>query len=242
VTARGLEDDRRWMIVDDAGRFVSQREEPRLALVEVGLREGTMHLSAPHARSIAIEAAIARGEPTRVEIWDDGVEALVHPEGSAWLSRWLGGRVRLVYMPDGSRRAVETPYGREGDVVSFADGYPLLLASEASRADLERRAGVPIVMERFRPNVVVSGAEPWAEDGWSALEIGGLSFRAPKPCARCAITTIDPETAAIGKEPLRTLARFRNVGGKVLFGVNLVPDRLGELRVGDRVAPLPLER
>jgi uncharacterized protein len=184
------------------------------------------------------------GDPARVTVWGDEVEALAHREGSAWLAAFLGRDARLVYMPEGALRRVSPARSRPGDVVSFADGYPLLLASEASLVDLGQRiasnGGSPVPMTRFRPNVVVSGAPPWDEDTWSTLTLGQLSFRAPKLCDRCVITTIDPATGEAHNEPLRTLATFRrwaSASGSmgVWFGVNLVPDGEGTLAVGDPV-------
>lgn len=242
VGRRGIEDDRRWMIVDASGRFVSQREDARLALVGVELEGDRLRLSAPGAPALDMPARIAEGARVSVSVWRSDVEALVHPGASAWLSAHLGTELRVVYMPDDVRREVNPAYARAGDVVSFADGYPLLLATRESLADLEARAGIALEMRRFRPNVVVEGAAAWAEDGWSRLRIGGVTLRAPKPCDRCVVTTIDPATGVAGKEPLRTLATFRRVESKVLFGVNLIPE-LGdhdavEIAVGDSVEVL----
>jgi uncharacterized protein YcbX len=141
----------------------------------------------------------------------------------------------MLYMPDSERRAVNPNRARPGDIVSFADGYPLLLISEGSLADLNRRLEAPLEMRRFRPNLVISGCEPYAEDGFAALSIGGVTFRGVKRCERCVVTTIDPATAEQSKEPLRTLARYRQSDGKVWFGMNLIHDLPGTLRLGDAV-------
>jgi uncharacterized protein len=159
-----------------------------------------------------------------------------------------GEPVRLVYLDDPMRRRPNPAYSREGDRVSFADGYPLLLTGEGSLRELNDliaagplAAEGPLPMRRFRPNVVVAGAPPWAEDGWRLLRIGDVVFRAVKGCDRCVLTTIDPDTAVKGKEPIATLARCRRWDGKVWFGVNLIPDspgRTGAIRVGDPVQVL----
>lgn len=240
VGARGIDDDRRWMIVDRDGAFVTQREEPRLALVDVALEEGLLRLAAPGTDDVLVPSRLAAGPRVTVRVWRSTVDAIPHEGASAFFSRFLGREVRAVYMPDDVRRAIDPVFSREGDVVSFADGYPLLAATRASLDDLSARLEVPLSMARFRPNVVVEGSAPWEEDRWAAITIGEVRFRAPKPCDRCSITTIDPATGRIGKEPLRTLATFRRRDGKVLFGVNLIPDLAldasAEIAVGDPVA------
>ncbi len=247
VGARGLEHDRRWMVVDAAGRFVTQRTAPRLAQVDVALEGDRLRVSHPTQADLVLPALLHDGPRAAVEVWGSPVEACVDREGSAWMSALLGDPLRLVCMPDDAKRPVDPAYGRDGDIVSFADGFPLLLTSESSLDDLSRRAGMPLEMSRFRPNLVVAGAPAWAEDGWPELEVGPLRFRAPKPCARCVITTLDPRTGEAGKEPLRTLASFRRREGGVMFGINLVPelapDASVELVVGAAVsASAPLAR
>ncbi|GAB4217218.1 MAG: MOSC domain-containing protein [Sandaracinaceae bacterium] len=244
VERRGLRHDRRFMIVDDAARFVTQREEPALARVAVAL-EGSLLVVAVdghgEARTDATPTEASLGPPARVTVWNSTVDAFEVPMLSAFFASFLGREVRCVYMPESVRRALSPAHARPGDVVSFADGYPLLVANEGSRLDLEARAGVPLEMARFRPNLVVSGAPAWEEDRWGRIRVGPLWLRVAKPCARCVMTTLDPRTGAVGKEPLRTLAAFRRVDGEVTFGLNLVPE-LDDcsppptLRVGDPVA------
>lgn len=245
VERLGLEHDRRWMIVDPSGAFVTQREEPRLARVEVDLVGDQLRVRAPGASELVMPLSIGDGAPIEVTIWGTRVHALAHEEGGVWFSAYLGRPVRLVHMHDGHARPLAPKHAREGDVVSFADGFPLLLASEASLDDLNARAGQPLSMARFRPNVSVAGFEPWAEESWSRIRIGQVVFRAPKLCERCPITTIDPETGVMGKEPLRTLATFRKRDNKVWFAINLVPElpegRAAEIRLDDAVEPDPAE-
>ena len=238
VTRRGLALDRRWMIVErEGGRFVSQREEARLALVDVAVREGALALSAPGMGALALPVAHDEGARRDVTVWRTTVPAAVHREGSEWMSAYLSRALDLVYLPDDVHREINPKYAAPGDHVSFADGYPLLLASEGSLADLNARLAAPLPMRRFRPNVTISGAAAWDEETWPSVRIGALSFRAPKPCERCVVTTIDPATAEKGPEPLRTLAAYRNREGAVWFGMNLVPDAEGQLAIGDVVLP-----
>ncbi len=232
VERRGLAGDRRWMLVGEDGVFVTQREEPRLCLVRTALAGEKLTL-AYDGEELAVPRALASGEPARVRVWSSDVDALEHLAARAWTSRVLGRPGRLVFMPEAALRPIKSDRAAPGDIVSFADGFPVLLMSMESVGELERRAGQPFEMRRFRPNVVVDGAAPFAEDAWTRLAIGAATFRAPKACERCIVTTVDPSTAARGAEPLRTLATFRKWDNAVWFGVNLVPDTLGALRVGD---------
>lgn len=235
VLASGLRHDRRFMVVDAAGTFVSQRTHPRLALVGAEIRGETLALTTD-AGATEIPLAPRDGARRRVRIWDDECEAIVI-EGDAprLLSEHLGAPSSLVYMPDDVVRPVEAPHGRAGDRVGFADAYPVLLASLASLADLNARLDEPVPMTRFRPNLVVAGGDAYDEDRFDAIRVGALTFRMPKRCSRCQVTTVDQATAAVGKEPLRTLARHRTEGNKVYFGQNLIPDSEGVVAVGDRV-------
>jgi hypothetical protein len=246
----GLGGDRRWMLVDDGGRLVTAREEPRL--LGVGARvigEGKLTVTGPHAAAMSVTGA--SGEPVPVQVWNDVVLAR-HPSDDAdtWFGKLLEREVRLVWLDDPMRRNVDPRYGRPGDQVSFADAFPLHLTATASLRQLNDwivdEAGVrdepppmsPLPMRRFRPSVVVDTEVPFDEDRWTRLRIGTVAFRAVKRCDRCVLTTIDPETLESGKEPIRTLARHRRWDGKVWFGVNLVPDGVGTISVGDDVTVL----
>jgi len=239
VERRGLAGDRRWMLVDGDGTFLSQRSHPRLALIGVKRTDEGLRLTAPDQESIDVVQPGASVERRTVTVWGDAVEAALASDAAhAWCAAFLETDVRLVYMPEASRRAVDAEYAtRDDDVVSFADGYPLLLTTTASLADLNDRLDAPLPMDRFRPNVVVDGTAAWAEDAWRRIRIGAVTFRAVKPCGRCAVTTTDQQTAARGKEPLKTLATFRRGAdtGMVYFGWNLIPEAPGRLRVGDAV-------
>jgi uncharacterized protein YcbX len=235
VVERGFEADRRWMIVNAAGTFVTQREVPRLALVTTALDGESLRIAASGLRSLVVPRNYDSGKTRTVRVWNDQSLACTHSEGSVWFSQFLGAPHELVYMPDAQRRQVNPARAQPGDIVSFADGYPFLLISEASLADLNRRLSEPVPMERFRPNIVVSGSEPFAEDEFSRVRLGDISFRGVKRCDRCSVTTVDLETGERSKEPLRTLATFRLQDSKVWFGMNLIHDDRGLLRVGDRV-------
>ena len=243
VQRRGLAGDRRWMLVDDEGTFLSQRSHPRLALVQVETTSDGLRLSAPDQPPIDVPRPNGSVATETVTVWGDAVDAaLALSDAHAWCSAFLDEDVRLAYMPAASHRAVDAEYAVQGDdIVSFADGYPLLLTTTASLADLnDRLSGEALPMNRFRPNVVVDGTDAWAEDAWRRVRIGNVVFRSVKPCGRCAVTTTDQQTAARGTEPLATLATFRRDAGtgKVYFGWNLIPEASGRLRVGDAVEVL----
>jgi uncharacterized protein YcbX len=235
VVARGFDADRRWMIVDEAGRFVTQREVPRLALVKTAFDGGSIRLEAPGLPPLILPRSYEAGTARPVQVWSDQSLGCAHPEGSAWFSAFLAETHELVYMPDAHHRQVNPARARPGDIVSFADGYPFLLISDASLDDLNRRLDMPLPMERFRPNIVIGGTKPFAEDEFGHVRLGEISFRGVKHCDRCSVTTVDLETGERGKEPLRTLATFRLWDSKVWFGMNLIHDSLGVLRVGDAV-------
>ncbi|MFF7440225.1 MOSC N-terminal beta barrel domain-containing protein [Streptomyces sp. NPDC008122] len=243
----GLAADRRWTVVDAANKVVTQRRHPRMALATAEpLPGGGVSLSAPGHARLEVEVPTPRPvSPTvTVEIFDKFVEAVpADPAAAAWLSAYLESDVRLVHMdaPE-HRRPVDPDYALPGETVSFADGYPLLVTTTASLDALNSliaqgdHAGEgPLPMNRFRPNLVIEGTAPWAEDGWKRLAVGEVTFRVARPCGRCVVTTTDQLTAERGKEPLRTLAKHRTSGGRVNFGQNLVPEHTGTVRVGDAV-------
>jgi uncharacterized protein YcbX len=236
----GLAGDRRWLLVDADCRFISQREHASLARLVVAYGPGRgVTVSSDGWRPLFVAAPEAAGM-LKVTVWKSTVPAAAAgPEADAWFSAYLGEPVRLVYLDDPTRRAVDPEFGRDGDVVSFADGYPLLLTSTASldrlgdwlAAEGER----PVPMNRFRPSVVVTGGEPWAEDRWRRLRIGAVPFRVVKPCGRCVVTTTDQATGERGTQPLKILGARRRFGQSLVFGQNLIPDSPGLIRVGDPV-------
>ncbi|MEV5349410.1 MOSC domain-containing protein [Streptomyces achromogenes] len=243
----GLAGDRRWTLIDDGGKVVTQRESPRLALAAAEpLAGGGIRLSAPGRPPLTVEVPEPSGT-VLVDVFRTKVEAVPAAAAAhAWCSAYLGTEVRLVHMDDPAvRRPVDPEYALPGETVSFADGFPLLVTTAASLealnsaiADGPHAHEGPLPMNRFRPNLVVAGTEPWAEDDWIQISVGDVVFRATKPSARCVVTTTDQDTAARGREPLFTLARHRRRDGKVLFGLNLVPVTPGTVGVGDPVRVL----
>lgn len=243
VVPGGLEGDRRYMIIDETGRMVTRREEARLAEFAIAPSVSGFSVLTQGPREVPLELPEkwedAPGEfsdTIECSVWSDQPLSRLHKEGSRWFSRALGRAVRLVYLPDESLRQVNPARSKPGDVVSFADGYPLLLASESSLAELNSRLPTPIGMERFRPNVVVSGAPSFAEDEWATITLGTIRCAVPKLCDRCVVTTITEGTGEKGKEPLRTLATFRRWNGAVWFGANIIPSSAGILRIGESVS------
>jgi uncharacterized protein YcbX len=232
----GLRYDRRFMVVDQSGEFLSQRSHARLALVAPGIENDVLRVEAPGMPSLELPLAPRPTVATRVTVWNDTCVATWLGEAAAkWFSDFLGESCSLVYMPADTVRPANPAYDPVGSRVSFADAFPFLLISEESLADLNRRLAEPVPMNRFRPNLVVVGAGPYEEDRWKRIEIGGITLRIVKPCARCLIPTTDQTTAIRSKEPLRTLATYRNVEGKVMFGQNVVHEGRGRLSVGDQV-------
>ena len=237
----GLAGDRRWLLVDSDCRFVSQREHPALARLDVRYGPGADIIASSDGYP-AVRVAVPGESPEllKVTVWGCTVlSAAAGSEADAWFSDYLGEKVRLVFLDDPTRRAVDPDYGANGDVVSFADGYPLLLTNTGSLDQLGEwltAAGdQPVPMNRFRPNVVVSGDQPWAEDRWRRIRIGTVSFRVVKPCGRCVVTTTDQFTGVRGTQPLRMLAARRRFGQKLVFGQNIIPDSPGLIRVGDPI-------
>jgi uncharacterized protein YcbX len=238
----GLAGDRRWFPVEPDGAAITQRELPVLTQIQPTLLPGGLRLAAPGRPDLTLTETA--GDYLEVRLWRSRFKvSAAGPEADAWLSEVAGRPLRLVWMDDPARRPVNPEYGRPGDVVSAADGYPLLVTNTASLAQLNDWIiegdpdEQPVPMTRFRPNVVVDGAPAWAEDGWLGrrLRIGAVAFRVVKPCARCVMTTNNQETGERGREPLRTLGRTRNIEQNLLFGMNMIPDGTGALRVGDPV-------
>lgn len=241
LTRFGPEGDRRWMLVDDQGRFLTQRQIARLCLLEAELIPGGLRLRRPDGE--LRDVAEPQGEGVTVQVWDDRVPALVADAGANdWLSAWLGVSCRLVFMPETVQRPVDAHYAGAGHTVGFADGFPYLLITEASLAALVDGMAAPVPMVRFRPNIVVAGATPFAEDGWRRLRIGEAEFELVKPCSRCAIPSIDPATAQKDNAILTRLReQRRREDGKVYLGQNVIatPASLGAvIRVGDPVTVL----
>lgn len=237
VERMGLERDRRLMIVTPEGEFLTQRQIPKLALVNPVLNDGVLTLSAPSMDSIQI-AVRSSGHSWPVNIWKSkDVQAIDQGEEAVeWLSNFLETSVRLVHIADGYKRIVNQDYAiNADDHTGFADGYPILLISEESLQDLNSRLDSQLPMNRFRPNIVVKGCDPFAEDTWNQIRIGDVKLAIVKPCARCEVTTIDKETLERKKEPLKTLGKYRKHALGAIFGQNVIPLNSGRLRLGMNV-------
>jgi hypothetical protein len=244
----GLGGDRRWMVADEAGEAITAREHPHMVLIRPELTDGGLRVTAPGQPPLCVgRPAAPEAAPLPVSVWGRGLLGQFAGEAAAaWFTAVIGVPSRLVYLADPTQRQPNQRFAAPTDSVMFADGYPVLLASQSSLDRLNelvaagpRAAEGPLSMTRFRPGLVVSGAAPWAEDGWRRLRIGAASFRAVKGCDRCVLTLVDPQTAERGKEPIATLARYRRWDGKTWFGMNLIPDTPGAvIRVGDEVEVL----
>ena len=227
--------DRRWMLVDDEGRFVTQRKFPQLALVKPRIDGVRVSVDVPGEGVFLLQPAAER---IHVQVWRDQVEAVSGPvAASAAISRFCGQSFRFVYMPDDSVRRIDPAHVPETRRVGFADGFPFLITNQASLDELNSRLEQPVTMTRFRPNIVVDGAPAWTEDTWRTLRVGGHRFELVKYCSRCVMTTVDPATGTKSPDvqPLRTLTQYRKMEGGVIFGMNAIHSGPGTVRVGDPV-------
>lgn len=243
VTDRGLEFDRRWMLVDEDNRFISQREFPPLALLSAKIERDNLIVShksnSPSRLSIPIN--LYTETTSSVRIWDDTVIAnTIDTEADAWFSDILARKCRLVFMTDTSHRLVDSKYAHNSEITSLSDGYPFLVISKASLEDLNTRLTEKLPMNRFRPNIVIEGCEPYFEDTMKSFFINDINFFGVKLCARCVITTINQDTAEKNEltEPLRTLATFRNFNRRICFGQNLLHNKTGVISVGNVIEVL----
>jgi uncharacterized protein YcbX len=252
VEKRGLRFDRRWMLVDENADLITQREFSKMATISVEILDDGLRVSTKDFDSLEIPYKPNFPETIKVRVWDSFCPALVLENNiNEWFSEVLQTKARLVYMPDETKREINKTFNAGGEIVSFADGYPLLVINENSLKTLNEKLEKKIPMNRFRPNLVVEGAEGFSEDVWKKIKIGKTVFRATKPCARCVITTIDQQTGISDiKEPLKTLAKFRKAlevypnnyeklgldKNSVLFGQNLVAENTGEIiKFGDEI-------
>ncbi len=233
VDTFGLRHDRRWMVVDGRGHLVTQRTHPRLALVRPSVVGDRLVIDALGVDPLELSLHPTGSVHLEATVWDDTCDAIwLGPRPATWFSTVLGSPCELVYMPDETIRPADPAYAPEGSRVSFADGFPFLIISEGSLADLNARLPAPLPMNRFRPNLVIAGGPPYVEDDLGRFEACGIEFRTVKPCGRCVVTTTDQQTAERGVEPLRTLATYRKLDGEVMFGQNVVHRGTGQLRVG----------
>jgi len=244
VEPRGLRHDRRWLIVNERNQFMTQRQNAEMTLLDVHpAHNGFLltHRRRPDLLPLYVPFEASPERTLFVTIWDDMIFAWRGEKAAdEWLTLALGQPCKLVYMSDMARRDVEPDFNPRGTLVSFADGYPFLLIGQQSLTELNTRLDQPVPMNRFRPNLVFAGGESYAEDTWNEFQIGDLAFRAVRACARCVVTTIDQQTAEKNSqsEPLRTLATYRTIHKKVMFGQNVTGPKQGTLRVGDALTVL----
>lgn len=239
----GLSGDRRWMVVDArSGKFLTQRVLPQMALLHARWQGDTaLLLSAPGMGNLLVPVPGASSATRGVIIWHEALQAPDAGDAAAeWLSRLLDRSCRLVYLPATHGIQIDMDYAQPGERAAFSDGFPFLLIGQASLDDLSARVGRSLDMRRFRPNLVIAGAAPYAEDAWRRIRIGDIEFRVVKPCSRCVIPTIDPLSAerSPDREPLTTLMTYRKGEGGVLFGQNLIAEGIGQLSVGMQVEVL----
>ncbi len=239
VQERGLRHDRRWLVVDQNNNFVSQREKPEMALIDVKIDENSLmvsHRTKPELGSLTVPFLPQTLDIVTVTVWDDTMEAVIVSDNcNSWFSTALDGHFKLVFMPDTSPRVADRNYVPFDVNVSFADGFPYLLIGQSSLDNLNAQLDSPVEILRFRPNFVVTGGQPHYEDHWKEFTINDLTFLGVKLCARCSMTTIDLQTAETGKEPLKTLATYRRQNNKILFGQNVITTSEGTVNVGDMI-------
>jgi MOSC domain-containing protein len=236
LDGKGLKYDRRWMLVDEGGAYITQRKFPQLALVKTVIDGNDLIIFADGRTGLHVGTEETTGEMVTVKVWNDVCESnVVSSAANEWFFEFLDKKVRLVYMPENVIRSVDPNYSVGPFSTAFTDGFPILLISEASLDDLNSRLENPVPMDRFRPNIVVSGTVPFEEDGWRSIKTGDVQMHVVKPCARCVITTTDQQTAQRSKEPLTTLAKFRTQNKKIMFGQNVIHQNTGTLNVGDTI-------
>jgi uncharacterized protein YcbX len=238
VEERGLQYDRRWLLVDKNGTFLTQREHPQMALLQVSIKDDKLEIAHKIKNISALQISITTDKTNSiaVNIWDDVVIAKnVSRDADLWFSDALNLDCHLVSMDKDSDRITDKKYTPEPKQVSFADAYPFLIIGQESLNDLNCRLKEPLPMNRFRPNFVFSGGEPFGEDTWKDFMIGDLKFRVVKPCSRCVVTTVNQDTAEKSSEPLETLSQFRKAGNKVNFGMNAVSFGDGLVEVGSKI-------
>ncbi len=237
VREKGLELDRRWMLVDEQGNFITQRVFSSMALFKLTMTDDMLEVSFKGNQISIPKKSESNGSPIQSKIWDDSVITYeVNPTISDWFSSMLGMNCRLVSFPEEGSRPVDAAYKINDENVSLADGYPFLIIGQASLDDLNHRLKKPLPINRFRPNFVFTGGEPYQEDGWRNFKIGKNHFIGVKPCARCVLTTVDQETAEKGTEPLATLASYRKRENKIYFGQNVVAVDHYEIYEGDEIS------
>lgn len=238
VTDRGLKHDRRWLIINEEEKFITQQTHPQLALIKTKIRGNKLILGhkTKDISPLVIPIHHESVEVVLVSIWQDLVEArIVGKYADEWLNDALGIKCRLVYMHDETQRWVDRAYAADNEIVSFADAYPFMMIGQSSLDDLNNKLKEKLPMNRFRPNFVFKGGDPFDEDKWKRIKIGNVVFNLVKPCSRCVATTVNQDTAEKNEEPLKTLSTYRNINNKIYFGQNLLHEENGTVKVGDEI-------
>lgn len=239
VTDRGLQNDRRFMLVDENKIFLTQREHRTMALLKTVIEDDELIIYHKDNPADKLQVPLVP-EPsaftTTVNVWDDWCEGqYINEEADKWFSEKLNFSCRLVYMPESTKRKVDNRYALNNDITNFSDGYPILIIGQSSLDDLNNRMEEALPMNRFRPNIVIVGSQPFQEDMMEHFTVNGMDFYGVKLCARCVITTTNQDTGDIGKEPLKTLAQYRRIDNKVLFGQNVLCQGAGIISVGNEI-------
>lgn len=243
IVVTGFQYDRRFMVVDEENNFLTQRQHHKMALITCKIVGEDLQISATDYPTIRLPLNPLRGTNLQARVWSDTCESIeIGERYNEWFSSFLGLKCKLVYMPETSNRIVDPNYNTTNAITSFSDGFPFLLISQASLDDLNSKLEDKISMTRFRPNIVVVGTEPFEEDNWQEIKIDEIVFQVVKPCSRCVITTIDQTTGISGKEPLKTLSKYRSVGNKIMFGQNLIHlQKKGSIKVGAQLQILSIK-
>lgn len=234
----GLEMDRRWMLIDEQGYMLTQRKHPKMCLIKSTLENKRLVVSAPDMPALSLDINDTNMQ-IKASVWEDSCNAYdCGPQAAEWFSSVIQSPTRLVFFPDNEVRQVDLDYAQQGDITAFSDGFPYLLIGQSSLDDLNSRLSSAVDMKRFRPNLVVAGSAAFAEDNWKKIRIGDITFRLVKPCSRCSIPSINPDTGEQSAEVVKTLAGYRMRENKILFGQNMIAEGSGELRLGMEVEVL----
>ncbi len=235
LNTRGPEFDRDWMVINSNKRFLSQRQHPSMCLIETKLSNNCLTLTAPKKTPITIDFD-SNSNTQNVVVWGDQVPASdCGDEAAAWISNYLSTECRLVHMPKETLRLVDTVYAKQNETVSFADGFPSLIISQASLDDFNSKLERPITMAHFRPNIIIESCPPFAEDEWQVIKVNGITFSLVKPCSRCIIPAIEPESGSKRMDIIKALSKHRRRGNATYFGQNALHDTQGIIQVGDEV-------
>jgi len=239
VTLTGFEHDRRWMLVDKEGKFMTQRIFPEMALLQTAVTDNSLYIFHKHypEKNITIPFLSLTHCTKKVQVWEDVCEVWCYDDikMNAWFNEMLAVECELVYMPATTKRLVDIDYAASNEITSFSDAYPFLIIGQSSLDELNKKLEEPLTIDRFRPNIVFTGGTAHIEDTWNHFTINHIDFFGVKTCSRCVVTTIDQQTSVGGKEPLKTLSTYRTENKKIKFGMNLLHKGEGMIKVGQEI-------